>query len=612
MKMIRWSGLVAFLVIVGLIAAFNLLFLDGIIERIVEDRASLAVGARVEIGKLRFSLLSLNAEIRGLEVANPDEPMRNTVEVGALGFDLAALPLLRKRIVIQRMEVTDLAWNTPRKTSGVLPPRLLRKLEREKGPSEAGAKAEERLEDCVLPDLSIIEDLKKGVPQDILAKVDLPSSAFLTSYRQNLSDAQRSWEERLANLPSREEIETQVAALRGLSGKRPKDVTQLPAYLNEVRDLQQRLGGLTRSLTTAQGDFQKEMAALKAPLKGVADLKAKDFNALWAQLGIRVPSAEDLICVLLGKNMAHKVNRSLDWYRKFKRFIHVARPGGGDEEPKAEPKPRLKGADVRFPVIHGYPRFLIQEATFSARPGVTGGADQITFSSLAGELQGLTTDPPIYGKPTIIRLEGNLAGRTTGSVVLSGELDHRRVPGADLLNLVIKGLRLDRTGEQGSAEEALRLKSAVLNVNGRLQVQGEALDGQILMGVREPRVEVGSGASLLANAFKNLGSFDVTLSIAGTLDEPVMGLTSPAIGGLSTALQNTLKAELSGTRESLKKVIDARVDGEVLQANQETDRFETQILGELSSRLKMAAVVPQGAQKEKQSLEKAKKGILPW
>jgi hypothetical protein len=152
----------------------------------------------------------------------------------------------------------------------------------------------------------------------------------------------------------------------------------------------------------------------------------------------------------------------------------------------------------------------------------------------------------------------------------------------------------------------------VLNVNGRLAIQGEALDGQILMGVREPRVEVGSEASLLANVFKNLASFDVTLSVGGTLDGPVMRLTSPAIGGLSTALQNTLKAELSGTRESLKKMIDARVDGELLQANQETDRFETEILGELSSRLKPADVVPQVGQKDKESPEKTKKGILPW
>ena len=41
MKMIRWSGLIAFVIIVGLIAVFNLLFLDGIIKGIVRDQASL-------------------------------------------------------------------------------------------------------------------------------------------------------------------------------------------------------------------------------------------------------------------------------------------------------------------------------------------------------------------------------------------------------------------------------------------------------------------------------------------------------------------------------------------------------------------------------------------
>ena len=73
MKMIRWSGLIAFFVIVGLIAVFNIFFLDGIVERTVEKQASLAVGARVDIGGLDLSLLGLSVNIEELEVANPDQ-----------------------------------------------------------------------------------------------------------------------------------------------------------------------------------------------------------------------------------------------------------------------------------------------------------------------------------------------------------------------------------------------------------------------------------------------------------------------------------------------------------------------------------------------------------
>src|SRR4030042_5687025 len=110
MKMIRWSGLVFFIVIVGLIPIFSLFFLDGIIKGIVEDRASLVVGARVEIGDLRSKIFGLSVDIQNLQVANPEEPMRNSVEIGSLAFDLGAAPLLEKKIVIERMKVLDLAW----------------------------------------------------------------------------------------------------------------------------------------------------------------------------------------------------------------------------------------------------------------------------------------------------------------------------------------------------------------------------------------------------------------------------------------------------------------------------------------------------------------------
>jgi uncharacterized protein (TIGR03545 family) len=126
--MIRWKGLIVFAVIVGLIILFNLLFLDRIIKGIIEDQASLAVGARVDIGDLRFGIFGLNVEIRDLQVTNPEQPMRNTVQVGSMAFDLAAAPLLKRKVVIERMRVTDLAFGTPRKTSGALPRRLQKKL----------------------------------------------------------------------------------------------------------------------------------------------------------------------------------------------------------------------------------------------------------------------------------------------------------------------------------------------------------------------------------------------------------------------------------------------------------------------------------------------------
>lgn len=607
MKMIRWSGLVAFVAIVGLIAAFNLLFLDGIIKRIVEAQASLAVGARVEIGDLKIGLFGLNIEIQDLQVANPEQPMRNALDARALAFDLAALPLLRRKFVVQRMKAEDLAWDTPRQTSGTLPPRLRKEYRKA---SEPGIKAQKGLEDCVLPDSSLLKKLEEGVAEDLLANADLPSAAFLSAYRQKLTDLRVSWDQRLADLPTEKEIEPTLATVRDLKDKRPKAASQFPGYLQTVKEAEHKLLSIRRNLITAQQDFQKELGALRNSLKGVKRLKGEDFKAVWAQLDMSAPSAEDLICVLLGKDLAIKVNRALAWYRRLNRFMPSKTPTGERKKPKVEPVPRLKGADVCFPITRGQPKFLLEVAEFSALPYAKTASGRLSFARLTGEVQGLTSQPALYGKPTVFRFEGIPAGEEAGELAVFAEIDHRKTLTNDHIELIIKDFRVERPQENHAGERSLLLTSAFLDVDGDARIRGENLEGQVRVSIRQPKVEGGSEARMLADLFKDLGPFEVDLSIGGTLSQPVMGLTSSATKTLSASLQKILRTQQEALRRTLKKAIKARVDRELLAAKGDADTCEKRILNELSSRLDLASKIPQTPKQEKKPVEKLKKKIL--
>ena len=52
MKLFRWQGVLAFTLLGGLIAAFMILFLDGIIERGIEEKGSEA--AKTQINRRIF------------------------------------------------------------------------------------------------------------------------------------------------------------------------------------------------------------------------------------------------------------------------------------------------------------------------------------------------------------------------------------------------------------------------------------------------------------------------------------------------------------------------------------------------------------------------------
>lgn len=605
--MIRWSGLIAFVIIVGLIVVFNLLFLDGIIKSIVKDQASMAVGARVDIGDLKFKVFGLSVDIHDLQVANPEQPMRNAAEVGALSFDLAAAPLLKKKIVIQRMKVVDLAWDTPRQTSGALPARLQKKLKARKKGVEVTTTREKRLEDCVLPDFSALEDLKKRSAKDLLADVNLQSVAFLTEYRKKVSASRQSWEKRLADLPTHEKIEADLKALQSLKDQRPSDMTQLPAHLEKAKTLQQKLNNTRKILVEAQQEFQTEMGSLKASLKDVEKLKEQDLKTVLEKLGIKVPSAVDLVCVLLGKEVAQKMNWAIAWYRKLNRFMPTGKAKGEKEEPM--PRPRMKGVDVRFPITRGYPDFLLEMAEFSARPGAKRLPGKFTFDRLTGELRGLTTHPALYGKPTVFRLNGSLVGESAKEVTLSGQLDHRGEPAGDRFELLIKQLRVGHPGSAAKEESPLQLTSAILDVNGSLSVKGDALKGRVLVDVGRPKVAVGSTAAILADLFKNMGSFNVALSIGGTLDQPSMSLSSSATKTLASGLQNLVQQKLKGIQNDIRKAISSRVDKDKTAASSETNSLEKLVQGELSDRLGMASIKAKPGEKKKPSDLLKKKGL---
>jgi hypothetical protein len=139
-------------------------------------------------------------------------------------------------------------------------------------------------------------------------------------------------------------------------------------------------------------------------------------------------------------------------------------------------------------------------------------------------------------------------------------------------------------------------------VNGSLRVKGDALDGRVLMDVLYPKVTVGSTAAILGDLFKNMGSFDVTLSIGGTLDQPSIGLSSSATKTLTSGLENLVQREMKGLQDGIRNAISSRVDKDITPARNETSNLEKLIQGELSSRLGLTSI----------TTPKGTKGLFPF
>src|SRR5256714_20540 len=97
---------------------FWLAFADRIARRTAESVGTTLVGAKVDIERLHLDLPHGRIEIHGLTVASPFEALENLLQADALVADIDPLPLLEKKLVIDRLTATGLRFGTPRKTDG--------------------------------------------------------------------------------------------------------------------------------------------------------------------------------------------------------------------------------------------------------------------------------------------------------------------------------------------------------------------------------------------------------------------------------------------------------------------------------------------------------------
>src|SRR6266850_2076686 len=118
MRIVRWRAITPLLVFTAIGALLWWLFADRLARRAAEEIGTAIVGAKVEIQKLHIDLTNGDVTVRGLTVASPHEALKNLFQADELTADVAVLPLLEKKVVIDRLAANGLRFGTPRLTDG--------------------------------------------------------------------------------------------------------------------------------------------------------------------------------------------------------------------------------------------------------------------------------------------------------------------------------------------------------------------------------------------------------------------------------------------------------------------------------------------------------------
>ena len=574
-KWFRWWGIGVFLGLIVLLCAGWLLLADRIVKNTLETAATRAVGAKVDIGGADVSLLPTGLTLTDLQVTNPQQPMRNALQVERIAMNLDAAMLLRRKIHIGEMTLDGVRLNTPRKRSGAV-----------SNDSDRRQKAAEPKDSS--PDAAsdlpgwLSGGFEEPDVKTILKKEKLQTLVLAESLQSDLEKEKRRWEQRLDDLPDKEKLASYRNRIDKLKNARKGGLGALLGASTELVTLQKDLERDLDSIEAAMKEFETQSNAFEKQMSQLAKAPEADLRRLKSKYSLSAKGLSNIGGLFLKQRLQVWLERAIAWYERLQPLL--SRPAASSDGPRETTPLRGKGVDIRFAETTPQPDLLVHRA----HVGIDFQQIQMT-----GDIETITSDPPLVGRPLRFAFTGKQ--EATG-VRLTGELDttdpQRRKGKADLeMQNVAVGPRnlVDRPGL------VARLQSAVVDLNVRAALEEERMNVKIDTGLEAVQLETetptpSAGQSALAGALggalADVRRIKATATVTGTLQQQKIQLSTDLDRILKKAVAGLARQQSTKLTQALRKEITAETSTSITATGSELDRFG-RIGDELSGRLKL-------------------------
>ncbi|WP_028669604.1 TIGR03545 family protein [Saccharospirillum impatiens] len=553
MKLFRWSGLIAFAVVLTLILVIGLLFLDNWVKAGLEAGGTRVHGAEVNVASVDLTLSPLGFDVRGVQVTDKERPERNLFELDTARLAMDLPKLFLGKISIDDLTVSGLSSGTERSEPGRIVP---------VDASESGVA--DRAREAAA---TRAESVRAALPEP----ADAVDQA-LTQTRQATDQARTTFESArsevgnaLNNLPDDASIEQYDARIEALRGRSLNSLDAIRAARTDLDSLQRQavqdqlaVAAARQAANSAVGDSRDALdTALAAP--------AKDWAALREAYPLNQASAVQAGRLLLGDAIFDRYDQARKYYTQAAPWLRRLAPAGGEQE-DAGPA-RLDGRYVRFDTPNPTPNFLLRQGLISFV------ADDWPWSLTLSQITG---QQRLTGEPSRLQLMRGEAGDE--AMRIDAVLDRRESTTVDRFNLIGRDLAFSsRSLELGGVD--VDWAPGSVDLGGEVTVTGDQVDGLIELNfsgsVFEARGE-GQIATTLGNALEGIAAFDIGIRVTGNISAPELQLTSDLDNQIRSALSAALQAEYNRWLDATRARLDAEVDTLTAPIQARFDEIEAQ------------------------------------
>lgn len=584
----RIPGIIAVLVIVGLFFGASFFVTNSFVEELLEDQASYANGAKVEIDNLEFDVFNLDMSWDRIQVTNPENTFSNTFETGRADFDVKIWPLvLGNNVIVENMQLNGFQLNTERETDGKI------ELPEKTESTSEDTDSEQGFASAIASDISKevranaqakFDGVKGKLNADsLVASIDLSSVKKMDSLKNHLSTSYSEWTNRLKTVNLAKDAETLKKQAEAIDLKKIKDIKTVKSTIDNINSMRSRVDSVRKGLVALKSDFENEVKATTSSIGQVDNWIREDYD--YASNLAKLPKidAQNIGQTLFGEELLGDIDTYLSYAVTAREYLNRLK---GEEEEKIE---RYKGKDYKFSDKYDYPGFWVKNVDLS---GVTN-----SNLELSGKATNITSDQDKVGNPTLINLTG-VDEKGTG-VVVKGELNYLEEKPRETFEASYQDFSLRNNRLSPSELIPYNIEEGSGTIKGSLNIIDKKIQSEISYVASNLAFDLSSGGNsqsrldqLIQSAISSSKEINASALVDGTAGNLSVKIRSNLDDLFLNALRSTISKEVEDAKAQIRNEVDKQVNSKKAEVEQliasneqklrqEYDKYEKQINDQL-------------------------------
>ena len=577
---IRTGAVVPSLILIVLIGVYFAFFFDGNLRRALEYAGTHINGAEVDVARVSTSFLHANLEINGIQLTDKEHPELNTIEVGAIKWQMSWDALLRAKILVDEASILNIQALTKRKNPGYVvpppPPEVKdgKPTALDQVQAEVAAEAKKKYNGNFLGDVAGV--LGGTDYKDQLKNIEgsLKSDAKIKMLEKELNDKKIQWEERIKALPQGKELEAYNVRIKALKfdinnpGELAKNIGEAQKIINEAQDKVKQIDQTQKDLKGDVGNYQQAYKDLEKMVR-------EDIRDMQSRLKLPNIDAKEFSQQLFMNMIEKKLGSMAKYVELARQYAPPKKTEAQQAEAKAAqvvPPKRGSGKNYRFPITTGYPLFWLKHAAISSEV-----SSSEYSGNVKGEIKDLTTDPPFIGKPTLILVHGEFPKQDVTGVDAKITLDDTTNTARESMVMKVSHFPVAPTTLSDAPDVRLALQKA----SGESEINATFVNQEITMNMRNNfnQIQYDLQAKnkivqeLIDAVLKGIPVVNVNADIKGSFSNFDVHINSNLGDELSKGFQKQLQAKINEAQAQLKNLVDTKIGAEKNKLKAQLDSF---------------------------------------